>query len=131
MIFAPKMKIYTVHNKPEDNSLENTIFIPEGFSWKAFVFNVLWLLYHRVWLASFFVATMLIVFSLAEKQGLLDTQKIAIIQLGFLVIVGYHANDWRRASLRRKGYTISDVVASDSNFRARQRYFDSKLSFTL
>lgn len=129
MIFAPKMKIYTVHNKPEDTSLENTIFVPEGFSWKAFVFNVLWLLYYRVWFASLFVVLVLVFFEWVGYKDLLDEASLGVIQFAFLFLVGQNANDWRRDSLKRKGYALTDIVASDSNFRARQRYFDRKLSF--
>lgn len=46
------MAIYTVQSAGDDEDpLERSIFLRDGFSWPAFVLAQVWLLYHRLWLA--------------------------------------------------------------------------------
>ena len=53
------MKIYTVLEPPDGKS-ERVAFVPEGFSWGALMFGLLWALWHRMWV----VALLLFVLSL-------------------------------------------------------------------
>ena len=46
------MTLYVVQARGTDEAaLVRARFLAEGFSWPAFVFAQLWLLYHRLWLA--------------------------------------------------------------------------------
>ena len=46
------MTLYLVQARgTDDAALVRARFLAEGFSWPAFVFAQLWLLYHRLWLA--------------------------------------------------------------------------------
>ena len=46
------MTMYVVQARgTDDAALVRARFLAEGFSWPAFVFAQLWLLYHRLWLA--------------------------------------------------------------------------------
>ena len=46
------MTLYVVQARgTDDAALVRARFLAEGFSWPAFVFAPLWLLYHRLWLA--------------------------------------------------------------------------------
>ncbi len=132
MFFAPKMKIYTVHIKPSDaegtEGAESAIFVREGFSWRAFLFNILWLIYHRLWVAALGVAVVISLLGAAEDKEWLDASSLFILQLAFNLIIGYQANDWRRSDLARRGYIISDIVVSDGEIRAQQRYFEQMVA---
>ena len=44
------MAIFVVQ-APDAASIEEARFVREGFSWSAFAFAQLWLLFHRLWLA--------------------------------------------------------------------------------
>ena len=44
--------------------------------------------------------------------------------IGFSAVVGFCANDWRRAKLHRQGYRLQGVVAATDMDSARRRWFD-------
>lgn len=129
MFFFPKTRVFTVHRKPSDDfKLEQTIFIPEGFNIIAFIFSFIWMLYHKMWFHALLVFFIVSLLGLAEEQKWFSYATISILQVAFSFIVGFHANDWRRAQLASKGYISDDVVVSDNDTRARQRYFDRVLT---
>lgn len=129
MLFFSKTKIYTVHINPsKTNALEKAVFIREGFNFFAFIFGVFWALYHRMWWLAICLAVVVAFFGAAEELKWLDTITLAILQLAFNLIIGYQANDLRRAELSRRGYIMSDVVVSDNELCAQQRYFDRVLA---
>ena len=54
----------------------------------------------------------------------LDPAGQAVVLIGFVILVGYNANDWRRGGLARRGYLLADVVAGRDLAAAEQRFFD-------
>jgi len=123
------LKIYTVHMKSGETLAERKpIFIREGFNIFAFIFTLFWTLYHRLWRWSLLILAVNVVLALATKNHLLDTNTGSIIQIAFNVLVGFHANDWLRDGLARRGYVMADVTAADSLLRAEQRYFERSLA---
>jgi hypothetical protein len=84
------MRVYTVHIDPLSVAPDgDAVLVPEGFSWWAALFTVLWALYH-----------------------------------GYMAVVGYLANDWRRWFLARRGYRMAHVVIGANLAVAEQRYLD-------
>ena len=128
MLFS-KTKIYTVHIDPsQERSAEKAVFIREGFSLFAFLFGTIWALYNRLWLVAIIVTAVLIALTTADHKDWLSGQTVMILNFAFTLIIGLSANDLRRAALGRKGYITSDVVVSDSELLAQQRYFDRVLT---
>lgn len=118
-------QIYTVHIKPDSkNPYENAVFIGESFNIWAFVLNVAWAFYHRLWL----LAAGLIVFKVLLQYAIshLGFSPIhgIIVELGIQVLLGFHANDLRRANLRKKGYITGDIVVGNTLVAAEQRFFE-------
>jgi bacteriorhodopsin len=129
MFFSAKTQIYTVHIDPsKPNAVERAVFVREGFNFFAFIFGVFWALYHRMWWVAACLAIVATSFGAAEEFKLLNTVTLAILQIGFNLIIAFQANDLRRAELSRRSYIMSDVVVSDNEFRAQQRYFDRVLA---
>ena len=125
MIFCSKIRIYTVHINPElPHAVEKSIFVREGFSWKAFMFGVLWTLYNRLWTISIALVAVMTLLGMAEEHKFISASSLSILQIALSLYVGFSANDWYRDSLARRGYITSDIVASDSDLRAQQRYFE-------
>ena len=120
------MRVFTVHLDPLSVADDDgAVLIREGFSWPAALFSVLWTLYHRLWGWSLVVFAVgaglsavapLLGFGLAGQTAL---------QIGFAVIVGYSANDWRRRAYERRGFRLIAIVAADDLGRAEQRFFSS------
>src|SRR4051812_25971719 len=91
------MKIYTLHlprdARPGDPEiLEQAELVKDGFSWGAFLFTFLWLLFHRLWLAGIAVLVALIAFDVA--LALLQVQPFAatVAHLLLMLLIGFEAN---------------------------------------
>jgi hypothetical protein len=120
-----RMKIYTVHIKPGTNdALEKPVFVREGFNVWAFLFTFVHALYHRLWLHALAIMTLTV---LIAESHMLSHSSIMVLQLALQLIVGFSANDWKRAALSRRGYIMTDIAASDNLLRAEQRYFERML----
>ncbi len=121
--FAPSARIFTVHLHPEKRPLaEFAEFVPERFSWAAFFFGWLWAVYHRMgWVAAGMLGANLVI-GLLVARGWVHGGAGTVLQLALSAWFGFEANDFRRANLKKRGYTLSDVVAEDSLLHAQQRY---------
>lgn len=117
-----KPKLFTVHMKAQD-SLENAIFVKEGFSFPAFLFGAFWAFYQRLWWPAILMLAVEIIF-----QGFfadpMEHPAAVIIHLGVLAIFGFLAPDLRQGNLRERGYVLTDVVAAENLLRAEQRFLD-------
>ena len=124
-----RMKIYTVHVRPgEMHAPERPVFVKEGFNWLAFVFPLIWTLYHRLWIAAVGIAAFVFVLLLILKDQSLSPGTFGILYLGMHIMVAFHAGDWLRAALTRRGYILTDISAGESLLRAEQRYFERYLA---
>ncbi len=114
------MRIYTIHLGPTREDGEgggavpaerDLVLVKEGFSWPAYLFTVLWALYHRLWLTAVVLFAAAAGLSGALQAWSPDDAISAAVTLGYLLLVGSLANDWRRWGLRRRGYEEAGVVA--------------------
>ena len=122
------MRVFTYHERPGASALtDEPVLIREGFSWPAALFSAFWALWHGLWL----VAGALFALGLAVEAGLVffgaDPLAKAAVSIGLAAIIGFCANDWRRARLRKQGYQLMGIVAADSIDSARRRWFDLRL----
>lgn len=115
------MRVYTVHITPGETA---PVLIKEGFSWPAFFFSLPWALWNRLWLA----AVLVVLLAVALDTSLMFAGFGDIVRgaagLGFSAIVGYLANDWRRARLARRGIRMAGIVAASGADMALRRWFD-------
>ncbi len=119
------MRIYTVHPPPSfADPDDEPLLVKEGFCWPAMYFTVLWAVWHRMWVAAaiLFAAGAAIGFAV-DALGLDPLSRIAVT-LGFGVLVGFHANDWRRRALARRDYEEAGVVAAPRAEAALRRFID-------
>lgn len=115
------MRIYTIHLGPvpeegEDGgavpAARDLVLVKEGFSWPAFLFTVLWALYHRLWLTAAALLVAGAALSGALEAWSPDDAVSAAVGLGYLLAIGNFANDWRRRELWQRGYEEAGVVAA-------------------
>jgi hypothetical protein len=120
------MQIYTVHiNKDNPEPLENAIFVKEGFSIYAAIFQGFWALYHKMWLCAAALIVVNMCFIALEKYAIISSDMSTILQLGVLVFIGFEANDWYRLSLRNRGYELFEIVSGKNLDEAQYRFFSS------
>jgi hypothetical protein len=100
------------------------VFVREGFCWPAALFSVIWTLWHRLWAWSLVLVVVGAGFGVAASWWGIGPMIQAVVTVGIAILVGFHANDWRRGSLVRRGYLLAGVVAGDGIAAAEQRFFD-------
>lgn len=121
------------------SSLDGTqevYYLKEGFSFMAFFFTGLWLLYHRLWkeFALFFFASTIV--NQLYLTGSLTPGGAFIAFMALHVGVGFLGRDLIRLRLLRIGYKLEDIITANSFDEAEYRYIerslqkDGKLKFT-
>ena len=113
------MKIYSVHELP-GGSLDEAVFVKQGFSWPAFLFTFAWCLWQRLW-----VAAALILVLLTAIVTLFSDGAAAALTLVVSLAMGCWANDLRRRALLAAGYRETQLVPGRNLEDAELRYFAS------
>lgn len=104
---------------------ETAIFVKEGFSWPAFFFPLIWLLYKRMWIVlAFYVVATTAMAILAETTPVSD-DAVFLCNLAVSLILGLEGNDLYRWTLARRRYREQAVVIGSNQVTAEQRYFDA------
>lgn len=123
------MALYVIQARGADQaSLERAVIVKDGFSWPAFVFAQLWLIYHRLWLT-------LLVWVLAEVAFILlvlpHVGTGASIGVDFLahLFIGFEGHRLRLAKGGRRAVLV-DVIEGRSRDEAEARFFDRLLPQT-
>ncbi len=126
------MSIYTVHEPPlraaeAAPNPERFVFVRDGFYFWAFVFSVLWMLWHRMWLILLIYVA--VVVGLESALRYLGVSSPLLGLIGFLIalLVGIEAATLRRFKLARSGWKNIGVVSGDNLEDAERRFFDSWL----
>lgn len=124
------MTIYTVHAPAAaDRSIEaadRIRFVPEGFSWPAFLIAPVWLLWHRLWLPL--VGYMVALGLIQAGDVVLPAGLLVVIGTAFSFWFALEANAMRRWVLERRGLAMVAVVESTDRETAERRFFEAWLA---
>ncbi len=121
------MRIYTIHLPPRFGHPDaDPVTVKEGFNWAAAIFTVPWALWHRMWLVAIGLGVAITAVGAGGMLLGLGPESRAAIVLGYAVLVGFHANDWRRRSLERRGFDDAGIVAAPRADAALRRFGDLK-----
>lgn len=116
------MKIFTAHRPPQA-SLEEAVFIKEGFSWPAFFFSVIWLVLKRLWLPLIlYLLAIALVFSLSARLSLSETF-VLIAALAINLLLGMEGNERRRRAMARRGFIEEGPFVGKDVQEAELKYF--------
>ncbi len=119
------MRVYTIHHDPRSAGPETEFsVVKEGFCWPALAFTALWALWHRMWLTFVLLVAAGMALELALAVSGADDIASLSIGLGYSLLVGHGANDWRRRSLARRGSALMGIVAAADAEAALYRYID-------
>lgn len=118
------LKRYTAHLRPFAREPDRgAVFVKDGFSWAAFVFLPLWALAHRLWWVAFGIVVAYAALILAADLLELDPVAEALVGLALSLIVGFEANEWRRAELYRRGWIERGLATGRSLDEAELDWF--------
>ena len=122
------MAVYSVFEPPErgnDAALdaERFAFVRDGFSFVAFLFGPLWMLWHRLWLvlAGYLCAVVLLAAVFHGIGASSGVQGFAGVMLSTLV--GLEASSLRRWTLTARGWRDHGIVVADDLEAAERRFF--------
>ena len=123
------MTVYMVFEPPprDDDALahaERIAFVRDRFSWAAFLFGPLWLLWRRLWLALviYVVGVVALDIGLGVLGAGREARTLAAALVGLLL--GFEAATLRRRSLVRRGWRERGIVIGDDREAAERRFFD-------
>lgn len=122
------MPVYTVHapvaNGADLAAADKFVFVRDGFHVWAAVAGVIWLVWHRLWLAliGWLVLTFAIDFALA-KLGI-GRGAILLVDLVLMVLIGLEAATLQRWTLSRRKWRQLDIVVADNKEAAERRFFE-------
>jgi hypothetical protein len=127
------MTIYAVH-APQDarnnvaTAADRCAFVRDSFSWGAFFFGPLWLLRHQLWFTFLgWLAAILLLWAGSYWLGL-SNSAIFCCYVAIAVFLGLEGGMLRSSALRRRGFELADVVASDTRDGAERTFYARWLS---
>ncbi|MGO9399811.1 MAG: DUF2628 domain-containing protein [Xanthobacteraceae bacterium] len=124
------MSVYTVHQPPLRASEaapkpERFIFVRDGFYFWAFLFSVLWMLWHRMWVILLVYVAVVVGLETALRYAGTSRPLLAFVGLLIALLVGIEAATLRRFKLARRGWNNVGVVSGDNLEDAERRFFDA------
>jgi Protein of unknown function (DUF2628) len=122
------MTIYAVHAPvaARENiaaAADRCAFVRDSFSWGAFVFGPLWLLRHQLWLAFLGWLGAALLFWAGSYWLNLSGGAIFWGLVAINAFLGLEGSMLRSAALRRRGYELADIVATDSRDDAERIFY--------
>jgi hypothetical protein len=122
------MPVYTVHAPVADGAdLEATdrfTFVRDGFHFWAAVASVIWLVWHRLWLAL--IGWIALMVAIQYGMAALGAGRSTILAIDVLIsiLIGFEAASLRRWTLSRRKWRQLDIVVADDEESAERRFFD-------
>jgi hypothetical protein len=117
------LRSYSVMVDPGAEPERGIAFVPDRFSWLAFIFTVFWALAYRLWWRALILLVVIVGLSWGgDALGMRDWV-VSIVLTVIALYVGFEAQHWRRASLERRGWYEAAVIAAPNRQEAERRYF--------
>ncbi|MBB3570902.1 DUF2628 domain-containing protein [Rhizobium sp. BK491] len=112
----------TNRSEASDRYRDETRFIRDGFSWTAFLFPTLWMLFHRLWLHAIAVVLLQgIALELIRQPGFFAAGAALLLGVHVLVALeGPHAISDR---LIGRGWKVENLVSAPDLATAEQIHF--------
>lgn len=123
------MSVYTVHTPPGYGAdvrvtPDRFVFVRDGFYFWAFALSIVWLAWHRLWLALFGYIVLMVALEIAFSVMDIGSGARFVMMFIIAVLMGLEAASLRRWTLRRRKWQQVDVVVADNQDAAERRFFD-------
>ena len=122
------MPVYTVHAPVKTDAgiraTDRFAFVRDGFHFWAALAGVIWLAWHRLWLAllGWIVLLLAVDFGIAALGA--RGGAILLANLLLALLMGFEAASLRRWTLSRRNWRQLDIVVADDEESAERRFFD-------
>jgi Protein of unknown function (DUF2628) len=122
------MPVYTVHaplsNGADFTATDKFAFVRDGFHFWAAVAGVVWLAWHRLWLALIGWIVLLVGIDGGLAALGIGRGTIFAVDLLLALLLGFEAASLRRWTLSRRKWRQLDIVVADDEETAERRFFD-------
>jgi hypothetical protein len=122
------MPVYTVHapvtNNMDFRATDRFAFVRDGFHVWAAVFGVVWLAWHRLWLALFGWIVLMTVIDIAFVRLGVNGVIVLLVDVLLALLLGFEATSVRRWTLSRRKWRQLDIVVAEDEEAAERRFFD-------
>jgi hypothetical protein len=122
------MPVYTVHapilTGADLRATDRFAFVRDGFHFWAFVLGVVWLAWHRLWLAL--IGWIVVIAAVDFAMTALGLGRMAVLLANVLLalLLGFEAASLQRWTLSRRNWRQLDIVVADDEESAERRFFD-------
>jgi hypothetical protein len=122
------MPVYTVHAPVTDSAdfraTDRFEFVRDGFHVWAALAGVVWLAWHRLWLALIGWIVLLVAIDAGMVALGVGRGAIFFANLLLALLIGFEAASLRRWTLSRRKWRQLDIVVADDEESAERRFFD-------
>ena len=122
------MPVYTVHapvsNNADIRATDRFAFVRDGFHVWAAILGVVWLAWHRLWLALIGWIVLMTVIDVAMMRLGVSPTAIFLVDVLLALLMGFEAASLRRWTLSRRNWRQLDIVVADDEEAAERRFFD-------
>jgi hypothetical protein len=126
------MAIYNVHIPVGDadpaDIAERATFLRQGFSWAAFLFGPLWLLWRGLWRALALWSLLAILVGAAISYGAIRSSAGTWLYILGALFLGLQARSLWAATIERRGLRLVDVVSGADLSAAESGFFSRWLA---
>ena len=122
------MPVYTVHAPVTDNAdfraTDRFTFVRDGFHvWAAFL-GVVWLAWHRLWLALIGWIVLMTAIDVGMVRLGMSGTVVFLVGVLLALLLGFEAASVERWTLSRRNWRQLDIVVADGQEAAERRFFD-------
>jgi len=122
------MPVYTVHapvsNNADLRATDRFAFVRDGFHLWAAVLGVVWLAWHRLWLALIGWIVLMTVLDVGMVRLGVPATAVFLVDALLALLMGFEAASLRRWTLSRRNWHQLDIVVADDEEAAERRFFD-------
>ncbi len=122
------MPVYTVHgpttNGADFAAADRFAFVRDGFHFWAVVLGVVWLAWHRLWLALLGWIVLMAALDFGMVRLGVGGGTILFVDILLALLLGFEAASLERWTLSRRNWRQLDIVVADDTEAAERRFFD-------
>ncbi|HEX7791538.1 MAG TPA: DUF2628 domain-containing protein [Afipia sp.] len=124
------MAVYTVHAPANyygtdvHTTPDRLVFVRDGFYVWAFVAAMIWLVWHRLWLALFGYLAITLAAEIAMWSLGIGSGARLVVMMVIALLIGLEAGSLRRWKLSRRKWRQIDIVVADNEEAAERRFFE-------
>src|ERR1700719_1992667 len=122
------MPVYTVHAPVTGNAgiaaTDKFVFVRDGFYVWATILGVVWLAWHRLWLALIGWIVLMTAIDVGMVRLGISGAAVFLVDALLALLLGFEAASLQRWTLSRRNWHQLDIVVADEEEAAERGFFD-------